>query len=753
MTTTLTDVEKMRRLNWLLAGDMLNAAMFTLTFAGPVFLLFLSELKLNEGQIGLLLSLVPFCGIVAPFIAPAVTRFGYKRVYITFWTARTCVIAVLLLTPFIIQRFGPGSAFGWVGGVIFVFAMCRAIAETGGYPWRREAVPTAVQGKFQALSNMTMMIGSIVVTSGASYVIGAGHGLDRFMLLIALGVGFGFISVWLYSQTPGGRPAAAGEATPGHLKDIKHALADRDFMFFLGALGLATLGGTSVISFVPLFMKEQVGLDDGQVVLLSSATYAGALLSSYLWGWAADRYGSKPVMQFSLDVMLLLPLAWFLMPRHTLLSAPLAMLIAFLAGVSTLAWQISWMRYLFVNAMPVEKKSAYTAVYYAWYGFVSGFAPLLAGQILEQSRGIRADVLIFTLDSYTPLFVFSLVFLIASIVTVSQLRSTEALPFRRFAGMFVRGNPLAALESLIMYNFAGDEITRMATTERMGNAKNPLSSHELIEALRDPSFNVRLEAVNSIGRMPPEPELIEALIAMLNEEPSELTFAVTRALGRLGDARAIPPLRRLLFSGYHVLEASSARALSMLGDSDSIPLFWDKFRTEPSPVLRVAHASALGRLQASAAATEIFALLRQVEPETLRTEVGLALARLAGDERYYMQHWRAMRANPNLATAQAILTLQKQAKSLGNTQLSTRLGNCAEHFAQGDSLAGVQTLRQLLRQLPKTRVDPTLACTLSECAAGLAQFGDTRLEFILLSLHSLNLALPQLGSSSHPHST
>lgn len=749
--TTLTDVEKMRGLRWLLSGDMFNAAMFSLTFAGPVFLLFLHELKLNEGQIGLMLSLVPFCGIVAPFIVPTVARFGYKRIFVGFWAIRTCVISLLLLTPFIIQRFGPESAFGWIGGVIFIFALCRAIAETGGYPWRRETVPTAVQGKFQALSNMTMMIGSIVVTSGASYVIGVGHGLNRFMLLIGLGIGFGFISIWLYSRVPGGQPVPSDKSTPGHFKEIKQTLTDREFLFFLSALGLATIGSTSVISFVPLFMKEQVGLNDGQVVLLSSATYAGALLSSYLWGWAADRYGSKPVMQFSLDLMLLLPVAWFFMPRHTLLSAPLAMVIAFLAGVGTLAWQISWMRYLFVNAMPIERKSAYTAVYYAWYGFVSGFAPLLAGQILEQSRGIQADFFIFSLDSYTPLFVVSIILLMASMVTVSQLRSTEAIPFRRFAGMFVQGNPFRALESVIMYNFAGDEITRISTTERMGNAKNPLSSYELIEALRDPSFNVRLEAINSIGRMPPEPELVEALIAMLDDEPSELTYAVTRALGRLGDSRAIAPLRRLLFSGYHVLEASSARALSMLDDTDSISIFLDKFRTEPNPALRVAHASALGRLRASEATNEIFALLRQVKPQTMRGEIGLALARLAGDERFYMQHWRPLLANPNMAAAQALLNLQKQTKALGNARLTTLVENCAEHFAQNNSLKGVQILSELLGELSKTGVDPTLVDILSQCATGLDEFGDNRLEFILLSLHTLNITLHQLNYSSHYH--
>lgn len=747
MSTALTDVEKIRRMPWLLTGDLLNAAFFSLTFTGPVFLLFLDELELNAGQIGLLLSLIPFAGIIAPFIAPTVARFGFKRVFITFWTIRKFVIALLLLTPFVVEQFGVHAAFLWVGGVIFAFATCRAIAETGGYPWRKEAIPGSIQGKYSALSNMYMTFSSIVVTAGASYVIGWSTGLGRFMLLIIIGIGFGFASVWCYARVPGERPQPFTPSHSSHLKGMQQALKDRDFVFFLSALGLATIGGTAVISFIPLFMKAQVGLNDGQIVLLSIGTYTGALLPSYLWGWAADRYGSKPVMLFSLNLMVLLPLAWFVMPRHNFLSMPLAMLIAFVAGVSSLAWQISWTRYLFVNAMPLEHRSAYTAIYYAWFGLVSGVAPLLGGQLIELSAGIESEFLLFKLDAYTPLFWLSLLFLAASVIAVAKLHSSEATPFRKFAGMFVQGNPIRALESVIQYNFAGDEITRMSTTARMGDAKNPLSSRELIEALKDPSFNVRYEAVHSIGRMPVEPELVDALITMLQEGPSELSFAVARSLGRLGDRRASEPLRQLLFSGYHLLETSSARALAMLGDVDSVPLILDKFRQESHNGLRVTYASALGILRVDQATEEIFTLLRQTESETLRGEIGLALARIAGDERYYMQGWRSLQANPSTATAQALLALQKQARQSGCAACLELAGQCAESFARNDMVQGVSQLQALLSQLPPTNLDPTLVTVLKECAGSLAEFGPNRLEFILLSLHALDIALPQLTSS------
>jgi hypothetical protein len=289
-------------------------------------------------------------------------------------------------------------------------------------------------------------------------------------------------------------------------------------------------------------------------------------------------------------------------------------------------------------------------------------------------------------------------------------------------------------------------MTRVTLTERMGDAQNPLSTRELIEALNDPSYNVRYEAIHSIGRMPPERELVDALLESLQEGQSELSFVIIQALGRLGDPRAVEPLRHLLDSGYHLLEAHSARALARLGDTATVPRLLAKFRAEPNPVLRIAYVSALGTLRSTEAMEEIFALLRQTGGEARRGEIGLALARIAGDEQYYMQHWRSLRANPDTATAQAILALQKKAGRLTLDKWADLAGRCANAFAQQDSGRGRQLLQAMIDQLPRADFDPALPCILSECQQALAEGEEGHLEVLLLSLHTLDIALGQLDA-------
>ena len=104
MTTQISSAERIRRLPWLLGAETLSMFFVLLTFSGSVFIFFLDELGLDTAQIGFLLAIVPLAGIIAPFISPLVARFGYKRTYVTFWGIRKFVMALLLLTPVILDR-------------------------------------------------------------------------------------------------------------------------------------------------------------------------------------------------------------------------------------------------------------------------------------------------------------------------------------------------------------------------------------------------------------------------------------------------------------------------------------------------------------------------------------------------------------------------------------------------------------------------------------------------------------------------
>jgi len=93
MHAKLTDAEKIRRLPWSVAHSTAGAVFCYFTVFGSVFILFLNELGLPKTQIGFLLSLFPFCGVLALFVAPMIARAGFKRTHIIFFGLRKFVVA------------------------------------------------------------------------------------------------------------------------------------------------------------------------------------------------------------------------------------------------------------------------------------------------------------------------------------------------------------------------------------------------------------------------------------------------------------------------------------------------------------------------------------------------------------------------------------------------------------------------------------------------------------------------------------
>ena len=278
-----TTAEKLRGLSWSIGLNAANTVFTQFTFFGAAFVLFLDRLGLSKSSIGFILSLIPFSGLIAPLVAPYTARFGYKRTFLLFF---------LLLTPWVVSRYGADAALLFVAGVVAVFSLARSVEETAYYPWNQEFVPASVRGKYSAMSNIfTALVGVLSVTV-AGVVIERSSGLTGFMTLIAVGVLFGLLSVWCGLFIPGGAPVASTSQEPQR-RDLGAAVRDRNFMRYLAGLALITLATAPVASFLPLYLGDQVGLSEGQVVLVQNGTLIGALVSSYLWGWTTDRYGSR----------------------------------------------------------------------------------------------------------------------------------------------------------------------------------------------------------------------------------------------------------------------------------------------------------------------------------------------------------------------------------------------------------------------------------------------------------------------------
>ena len=407
LSPSASDRAKIRALPWYLAHGALTNIFFLWTFGGSVFLLFLSELGLPKGQIGIMLSFFPFAGLIALVIAPLATRIGRKRVFITCFGSRYFVIISLLFLPGILARFGKSAGVTFVFAIMITVALLRATGETALYPWTQEFIPNNVRGRFSAIANALSTLASAVALLVAGAIISSGSGLSSYLWLIGVGTLFGLLGIIAMNWVPGGTPDQSGGPTTSHLANMREALHNRNLSAYLRGVGGVMLGSVLLTTFLPLYLKDQMAIPPGTVVSLDMVVMVGGGLSSLLWGWAADRIGSRPILMSSLMIGLTLPICWLFLPRPVPNAVFWCGLLYFIYGVIANGSAIGAGRLLFNSVMPPEKSTAYYALYYAWIGLTGGIAPLLAGGILTAASGMQARIGTVKIDGQSILFILS----------------------------------------------------------------------------------------------------------------------------------------------------------------------------------------------------------------------------------------------------------------------------------------------------------------------------------------------------------
>ena len=385
-------------------------------------------------------------------------------------------------------------------------------------------------------------------------------------------------------------------------------------------------GMLPVFALIFMISPDYLGLS-----LLSAAMYTVcfpvfAMPGRLFWQWAGDRFGAGPVLQLSIPLLVAVLLSFTLITREdTLFLGPLLGLSGFLfSGVS------AGMDRAFGIASGVRK---FFPGVYAAHG-VSGkiafaLAPFAAGLVLSGVWG--APVVPFPVGTGDIQLVF---FIAAATLGIAFLLLLHICPkhemsLARAIGMTLRGNPFLFAWNALMILRARSEEDREWALMGFGRSGNPFAVPFLLDALGDPSPEVRRNAISALGKVRAS-EATPALINELEDRESDMRIEAAESLGKIGDRAALSPLLSVLHDCDIRLRNTAITALAEIGGDDIrehlFELFILSYDTDIFPTL----ADSLSRLGVREIVEPVMRRLGDYDSLMLRLQLLNAVCRALG---------------------------------------------------------------------------------------------------------------------------
>jgi len=214
-----------------------------------------------------------------------------------------------------------------------------------------------------------------------------------------------------------------------NLKKILEPLMDRNFLFFLFAVGIA-LFGSSLMSFLPIFLKEKINFSPEIVVFLDNVSILGYVLTGFFWGYLGDKFGGRPVIMLSLLFYSIVPFLWLFLNRSISSILNYVFLLYFISGAGLLGRSIGDSRFLYAKILSDVNVINYTSIYYAWIGIFQGISPVFAGYLLEKFKNLEFNFKGIIFDIYSFIFLINFLCQIGAIIIYRKVKPDKDIKTR-----------------------------------------------------------------------------------------------------------------------------------------------------------------------------------------------------------------------------------------------------------------------------------------------------------------------------------
>lgn len=578
----LTERERLKAQKAALLSQLF-AIMVTMVVAGEYMMLYANDvLGLSPQKIALIFSLAPFASAFRLPALPYIQRFGLVRTLRVSRALQSTVILTFIAIP--------AAYMQWplLSMLIVMFVVFREVGlGTVWQPLMRHITTSSDRGHFFGRMRAWFTVVNLLLSAGVALFIG--QRMEEGAFKVILGIAFlGTLNSIFWARLIPEPDRAEERRVLGFWRSIKglYSLLRQSRLFRLPLIITIVIMSSQVpigIVYFREFLHVPAGILGAQIFCAT----LGQVLSLVLWGKVSDTFGFRPMLSSLLGLTSgLLLILWLVRPfpegefslieilNTNTISIAALMVFGFVGGILSAGAgiAITSVTHYHVNSRDSLTNLNLFSIFQLL--FQSGLM-LLLGIYLQQfvlpRMAPAVPGSIFYFDWYK---VFS-----AGIVPVMMILCIPlALRLPNVRPWFGATDFISALRYTPWRSIVGrrrlydeDEDQRIRLARSLGESPNPLNIEPLAELLQDPSFEVKVEAIRSMARVRSNAAGYQLLNILKDVERRSLWDHTAWALGELRYRPSVDLLIERLESDSPVrARAMAARALGKIGDSRAI---------------------------------------------------------------------------------------------------------------------------------------------------------------------------------------
>ena len=400
-----------------------NALSYQLVLSSPM-VLYARTLGASATVLGIIAGMMPLLVIFQIPAANYIARVGFRRFVYAGWGTRVMFIFVMALVPLALFL-DAKNRLALMLVLLFCFNLSRGISSSAWPPWITLLVPAGLRGKYLAWDAAVQNSGSFVTFLVAAGCLAGNPHPWQFAILFAFSGVTGAISLMFLKRIPDvemPEEARRSKTRVPWLEMIRYA----PFAKLLRTLVGWSIAYGGMTAFTVAFLRAEVGMSEGRILLVSSTAFLGGLSSLGFLGSRLDRLGSKPVLTFAFAAWLIVLAGWIGLAGHLVsMRLPLVLLLQFLMGLLAALVQMSNTR-LAMAVIPAMGRNHFFAIYSVMGNVTLGVAPVVWGLMIDAIGGRAPQWLGLSWNRFTIFFCAAGVAFIVTCLLARRLDEPEA---------------------------------------------------------------------------------------------------------------------------------------------------------------------------------------------------------------------------------------------------------------------------------------------------------------------------------------